>query len=815
MMRQTLLLSTLLSLTLNAIDIDPKVLQEIIQNNPDAYKEKLLLAKYYEKNGNNLKALTLIENVLEKKPKEKSALALKKKIEQKRHIREVFRETSLSQPIDPKEAQKRLDSYYRSGNYQLYATLYEALVVSNIHIEDNYHIKAAYIYLWDARYQQSKKALQRVEQKNNIDAAKIEADICYYQGNYKCAAKLFEKLYNTSYQLDYAIKLINSYIYLGNTTKAKRLYSYLQRRHPNNVKIKKIGKKLQSSQDNYLNNLKKAFEKNQTLQTLEPYTIALNEINQGQKSIELLHNFNAKHASNKSLLLEAKYLLWSGQTQKALQILKRSSLKSDLEAKLMIGQIYSWDHKFKEAKHYLQEVIHNTQDKTLLYNANKALAFVYMWQNNQQKAKELFQKLKKQNPDDKEVQEALMELNHNYKALLKIYERKVQRSNNPQDIKHLAELYIHTNHPQKAITLLKKYLQSNPQDLEVNKQLALLLIDKKEYYQGFGYLEYYAAQKQTLQSALLLAKNYYWHGFSKEALDVLDRTIKKYPNSQEALQLKAKILKLAPRFTTSNSGATIGTYFDKIASTQLQIADSLYFNGHYKASLMYYEEYLAKHPDAHDVRYRYAFALENAKEYAKAEGEFSLIFWTKDSDELRYHYAYNLMKNHKLKKAKELLLKLKKEAFHKIDPKLHTFILAWKDAWQSQNFQKYASFYDSSFTENELWAFRKQQTFANVKYISVAIYDPISKQIGDNDYVVRFYQEYATDKKSDKGYKTLHIRCDATKNECKITKEFWEASEYKKALLLTPYIDNALKEIKRLESIPLALRYSKKKRLLT
>ena len=814
MIKKTFLV-TLFSLSLSAIELDPKVLQEIIQNNPEAYKEKLLLAKYYEKNGNNLKALTLIENVLEKNPKEKSALALKKKIEKKRYIREVFREASLSQPIRTQEAQKRLDSYYTSRNYQLYSTLYEALVATHINLEDSYHIKAAYIYLWDARYKQSKLALKRVKQKNNIDAAKIEADICYYQGNYKCAVKLFEKLYNTSYQLDYALKLINSYIYLGNTTKAKRLYSYLQRRHPNNTKVQAIGKKLQSSQDNYLNNLKKTFDKNQTLQALEPYTIALNEIGQENKSIELLHSFNTQHASNKSLLLEAKYLLWNGQTQKALEILKRSSLKSDLEAKLMIGQIYSWDHKFQEAKHYLNEVIQNAKDETLLYNANKALAFVYMWENNQPKAKELFQKLQKQNPKDKEVKEALMELNHDYNALLKVYEKKVQKNNNPQDIKHLAELYIHTNHPQKAITLLKKYLQSNPQDLEANKQLALLLIDKKEYYQGFGYLEYYAAQKQTLQSALLLAKNYYWHGFSKEALDVLDRTIKKYPNSQEALQLKAKILKLAPRFTTSNSGATIGSYFNKIASTQLQLADSLYFNGHYKASLMYYEAYLEKHPDAHDVRYRYAFALENAKEYGKAEGEFSLIFWTKDSDELRYHYAYNLMKNRKLKKAKELLLKLKKEVFHKIDPKLHKFVLAWRDAWQSQDFQKYSSFYDTSFTENELWAFRKQQTFANVKYISVGIYDPLSKQIDKNDYIVRFYQEYATDKKSDKGYKTLHIRCDATKNECKITKEFWEASEYKKALLLTPYIDNALKEIKRLESIPLALRYSKKKRLIT
>jgi len=813
-MKKTLFL-TLLSFSLHALDIDPQILQEIIDKNPDAYKEKLLLAKYYEQHANDLKALSLIKDILQKKPKEKNALALQKKIEQKKQIRAVFREANLSQPIEKKIAQKRLDSYYAQSNYQFYSTLYQALITSNIQLSDVYHIKAAYIYLWDAHYKESKKALKRVKQKNNIDAAKIEADICYYQGDYACAAKLFEKLYNASYQLEYALKLVNSYIYLGKTTKAQRIYSYLHRRDPNNSKIQAIGKKLQQSKDTYIDNLKNSFQQNPSLQTLEPYTIALNELGKIKTSINLVHKFNIQNTTNNSLILEAKYLLWNNQTKEALNILKRSSLTTDLQAKLMLGQIYSWDHKFNEAKNYLKEVLKNTEDEKLLYNAQKALAFVYMWNQEKEKAKILFTKLNKEKPHDTEVNEALMELNHDYKALLQVYERKVQKDHNPQDLKHLADLYIETNNKQKAMELLKKYLQKNPQDLATNKQLALLLIANKDYYQGFGYLEYYAAQKRTLQSALLLAKNYYWYGFSKEALDVLDRTIKKYPNSKEALQLKAKILKISPRFTTSNSGATISSYFEKITSTQLQLADSLYFNSHYKASLDYYKEYLSKHPNDHEIRYRYAFALENAKEYAKAEGEFFLMLWSKNSDEIRYHYAYNLMKNNKLKKAKELFLELKKSSFAEIDPQLHIFLLQWQKAWQSENFKKYLSFYDQAFANNELWAFRKQQTFHDAKYISVGIYDPVSKQIDKNEYVIRFYQEYATDKRSDKGYKTLYLQCDNTKKECKITKELWKAAKYKKEQLLTPYIDNALKEIQRLESIPLAMRFSKKKTLHT
>ena len=813
-MIKKILLIGFLSYNACAIDLDPQLLQEIIKINPQAYKEKILLAQYYEKNDNNLKALTLIEEVLKQKPKEKNALKLRHKIQRKEVIKDVFREAKLIQPVTPQEAEKRLDTYYTTNNYQFYTTLYEALIDEHIALKDIYHIQASYIYMWDAHYSSSKKALKRVQQKNHIDVAKIKADICYYQGDYSCSSKLFEKLYTTSYQLEYALKLIQSYIYLGDTTKAKRVYSYMQRKYPKNKKLHSIGRKLQNSQNNYLQNLKKAYEKKETLQTLRAYTVALNEVGKEEDSIKLLHHFNAQHASKKSLLLEAKYLLWSGKIQEALEILTRASLHTDLEAKLMIAQIYSWDHKFKEAQTYLDEVIKNTQDKELLYNARKTLAFIAMWDKQTDKAKKAFKELQKQNPSDLEIKEALMELQKDYKGLIPIYQKRVAKTHNPDNIKHLAQLYLATNDKTKATILLKEYLQQHPQDLELTKELALLLIEKKEYYQGFGYLEYYATQKQTCQSDLLLAKNYYWQGFEKEALDVLDNTLKKYPHSEKALKLKANILKIAPRFTTSNSGATIKTHFDNVASKQLQLADALYFNAHYKASLMYYEAYLNKHPNDHKARYHYAFALEYTQAYGKAEGEFSLVLWTKNNDEVRYHYAYNMMKNHKLKKAKKLFLQLKKESFHTINKKLNTFLTSWKNAWQSQNFQKYATFYDTSFIDNELWSFRKQQTFSKAKYISVALYDPIFKQLDTNRYLIRFYQEYATDKKSDKGYKTLTIQCDATQNECKIIKEHWKAEKYKKTPLLTPYIDNALKEIERLQALPLALRYPKKKKLL-
>jgi len=682
-MIKTIALILLLFGLLQALELNVSTLQEIIQNHPEALKERLILAKYYEKQHNNLKAMILLKEVLAKDPKNKNALLLKKEILRKEQIQNVFREASLSQPVNAKDAQKRLQSYYDANNYQFYSNLYQALVETKIDMDDAYHIKAAYIYLWDARYEKSKEALDRVKQKNNIDKAKIRAEICYYTGDYKCSAGLYEKLYNASYDINYAVKLINSYIYLGKTAKAQRLYGYIYRKYPNNADLHKIGSRLLKLQNKYLEDKKQAYKSNPNFETLQDYVSALYAQKKKEETFQVLRQHNLKNPTNKSLLLEARYLIWEGKAEESLKILQQSTLKDDLEAKLMIGKIYSWNQNFEESKKYLDEVIAKSQNKKTLYNAKKALAFVYMWEKKSAVAKKLFLALKKENPGDKEITEALMELNHDYKGLILLYKNRIKKSQNPNDTKRLAQLYIQNKEPKKAVTYLKKYINENPTDLGATKNLALLLIQNREYYQGFGYLEYYAIQKQDAKSKILLAKNYYWQGFSKEALDVLDKLLMKNPQNKEALHLKAKILKIAPRFTTSNSGATIGIYFDNLASKQLKVADALYFQSHYKSSLMYYENYLQNHPSDYKVRYRYAFALENAGKHAKAEGEFALVLWNNDSDEVKYHYAYNLMKNHKLKKAKALFLTLKENTYKTISPNLNNFLQKWKNDWES------------------------------------------------------------------------------------------------------------------------------------
>jgi len=813
MIKKIFLILLLLTIYTQAIDLDAKVLQKIVDDNPQAVKEKVLLAKYYMQHGNDLKAMALVNSALKQDKNNKYAKNMRQSLVVKEENKNFFRTLHLTYPIKSKDAEVYLKTQYTKNNYKLFAKAYQAFVNEKVLLEDIYYINAAYIYLWDGKYVLSKEALDHVKQKNNLEKTKIEADICYYTGKYSCAIILFEKLYSLNKDIETGIKLVYSYYYMGELDKAKRLYTELFEREPKNSALKKVSKQFTKLDKKREILAKEKYEKLRDIASLRDYCSILYGLNKKKETLNLLKIHNKQYATNTSYLLEATYLSWTNHFKDAMTILKPLVVKNNLDAILLAGKIASWEGNFVQAKKYLNNAVQLGKDKKFIYESKKALAFVYKWEKENEKAKKLFLELLKEDKNDNEVVEAIMELNGDYKSLIKIYKNKASGAGN---VKRLSELYFHNGEQDKAIEALKVYLKDKPHDLEATKSLALMLIDKKEFYSGFGNLEYYAAQKNDQNSSMLLAQQYYWRGFSKEAVDVLDTLLSKYPKNKEAQELRAKILKVSPRFTTSNSGATVNDYFQTVGLKQLEIADALYFNGHHGASLMYYENYLSEEPDNHNVRLRYAFALENAGQYAKAEGEFALMLWNNDTDEINYHYGYNLMMNHKLDKAEKVFRKLKQNILNPIEPKLNTFVQDWKKAWESKEFSKYAKFYSENIRDDEMWALSKQQKFNDVTFISVGLYDIVSKKTKtDNRYIVKFYEEITTNKGTKKGNTVLEIVCNTNKTECQIDKESFIKGTYSKFVSLEPILNQRLKDIKIFRKNPDTLKriIRKKKRL--
>ena len=782
------------------IEIDFGVLQEIVNENPHALKEKVLLAKHYIKKGNVLKARVLIDSVLEEDKNNTTANVLDKYLKTKEKNRTLFRKLHIPYPVKSQKAENFLKNSYDDNNSKLYKQAYRAFVDENVILKDDCHIKASYLYMQDGNYILSKRALNSLKHKGNLDKTKIEADICYKTKKYVCAVKFLKKLYNTNKNIDTGLKLLDSYYNIGNINKAKKLYAKLYIKMPKNKTLKDFKNKIATTDEKHKTLARKKYEKSKDANSLREYCDVLYASGEKEEALNVLQKYNKSSATDETLLLEAKYLSWMQKLDKSLHILSPLIDKNIMTAKLLAGQILSWKGELEKSKEYLKEVVKTTKDKELLYEGSKALAFAYKWSNDNEKAKKLFLVLKKEKKEDKEVKEALMELGGDYKSLIKIYKDKpLDREN----MKRLSDFYFHNNQKDLAIDVLKSYLKKNPKDLETTKNLALMLIDKKDYYNGFANLEYYTAQKNDENSSLLLAKQYYWSGFTKEAIDILNSLINAHPNNKDAINLRAEIFKVSPRFTTSNSNATVGDYFNSIGIKQLKIADTLYFNAHYASSLMYYENYISKNPDNYDVRLRYAFALEKSGKFPKAEGEFMLMLMKRDSDEIKYHYAYNLMMNGKLSQAEKAFHKLKKEEYKPISTKLQNFLNRWKKAWQTKNFSKYEKYYTKNITDNGLWRKNIQHNFSYTSAISVKFRDIVYKKSKDaSKYLVKFYEEVSTNKGVKKGNSILEIVCDNQQRECQIDKENFSMGEYVKFSSLKKVINQHLKDIKLFRSNP-------------
>jgi hypothetical protein len=103
------------------------------------------------------------------------------------------------------------------------------------------------------------------------------------------------------------------------------------------------------------------------------------------------------------------------------------------------------------------------------------------------------------------------------------------------------------------------------------------------------------------------------------------------------------------------------------------------------------------------------------------------------------------------------------------------FIYQWKKGWESRNIDMYSKFYADKYKLNSRWLARKERIFSRTSFISLKLNNfnllDHYNQNGVDVYKVRFYQVYSTDSKTDKGYKTLTLKC--LNNRCLIYKENW------------------------------------------
>lgn len=138
-------------------------------------------------------------------------------------------------------------------------------------------------------------------------------------------------------------------------------------------------------------------------------------------------------------------------------------------------------------------------------------------------------------------------------------------------------------------------------------------------------------------------------------------------------------------------------------------------------------------------------------------------------------YYFNTAANGELKLISEEFKQ--KDAAKFIGNEVDKFVNDWALAWEKQNTKKYMDYYSKSFNNKEIggyeaWNKYKTKLFDLNKKISVKVSDITWTKTGKG-YIVKFKQDYSSDKVADKGVKTFIL--EGCPTQFKIVSETWKA----------------------------------------
>jgi thioredoxin-like negative regulator of GroEL len=336
---------------------------------------------------------------------------------------------------------------------------------------------------------------------------------------------------------------------------------------------------------------------------------------------------------------------------------------SNINARIILAREYINNKKYDEAKVSLDEVL------ALKADHKKAIKLM----------KELTEK-KNPKETDEERYKKILEKRDDVDTAIKLY-----------------DLYIKENRKAEAKRLKMRYWRksiNNPVYLALeNKEQTILFAragklesiykkshqfsDFKEYYyelEGLGYKdkgflkleEFVKNNPQNEEAVLFLANQYYWNKRSKESIDILKPVIENDTKNIEILTLYANLLYQAGENQKAlkefKKVVALGSNDPKILQSIKSIkkhkkayrktkqssktenlrylAEKYFSKKKYRKSLPLYKKYFQRVSNDSNTRFHYATALENVKQYKKAEKQYLIVSKQMDKLHLLSTYRY-------------------------------------------------------------------------------------------------------------------------------------------------------------------------------
>jgi Tfp pilus assembly protein PilF len=365
------------------------------------------------------------------------------------------------------------------------------------------------------------------------------------------------------------------------------------------------------------------------------------------------------------VLVFALFVSFAYSLEIDIESLKKEAINDpdNINVRIILAREYIKNKKYDEAKTSLNEILSQDSD-------NK-------------KANQLMKELiDKQNPKqtDEQRYRAILKEKDDLTAALNLYDLYIKEGKK-EDAKNLKMKYWRKSINNPIYKAIEKKEQTviftRANELETIYKKSRSFSDFKAYYyemEGLGYkekaflkLEEFVEKNSLNEEAVLfLANQYYWNGKSKKSKKVLKPVIDNNTKNLDILTLYANLLYQAGENKKAlkefNKIVALGGGNNKILKSIKSIkngknrhinttdkfknlAEKYFSKQKYKKSLPLYKKYFQRVSNDSNTRFHYATALENIKQYKKAEKQYLIV--TKQRDKLyelaSYRYARVLM----------------------------------------------------------------------------------------------------------------------------------------------------------------------------
>jgi len=436
-----------------------------------------------------------------------------------------------------------------------------------------------YSYQWTKRYKEAIDAFNKALSLKPKDykLKQALAETYSWMGKYKSAEDLYQEVYDELGSQSARRRLAEVYIWDKKPDKAKEILEDILKGDPDDSKAKfLLAKAMQYS--------------GEAKEAALIYEVLLEEERPETKE-ELAEKKEMKKLLGQAYMISKDY-------EKAIsryrEILKKNP--KDIEARIAIADIFSWNKEYDKAIKEYEEVIKINPDNIA---AKEKLATVYKWKKDYKKAEKLYKEVIRHDPKNLKAYASLGEIftwQKKYRDAVYYLEIALSKKKEEDLLLLYGQALLYSQDYKEARVIFKRMLEENPENIDARVCLADTYAYTKNFKKAIKLYKETLDKKDSPLIKEKLADVMSWDKQYMASEKLYDEIIKETGSDKVRLQ-KARMLGWARKYQKAlkEYKKLAKDTGDPLIELEMK-AKKAYWNGRVKHAIAYYTELIKKDP---------------------------------------------------------------------------------------------------------------------------------------------------------------------------------------------------------------------------